>query len=438
MTRGTLQLKTHFGPYYLEKLIAVGGMAEIYLVRTRGLAGFEKQLVLKVILPELAGDAEFVQMLVDEAKIAVGLNHPNIAQTFDLGQISGCYFISMEYVDGADFFQVLKGLSDMDVQIPVGVAVHVVYEALCGLSHAHEKCDANGKPLGIIHRDISPQNILLSRHGEVKLVDFGIAKAANLNRNTRSGVIKGKLVYMSPEQAWGDEIDHRADVFSAGVVLYEALTMGSLYLETSPARLLERVRLAAIDPPSSRRSGLPVELDALVMKALAPRPADRYRSASDFAAALASFRRHAVPDYAELELGSIVESVLAGDKPSRPPSPSPSSSPPARDRHSLTGKVMLREDFEHQGHSMIFSAEELLGSSAELLRPSSRDRDPTPGRGVPAAAEAATGAPGATLTLLGRAGGSAAGRGGAVSRGKDRGHAAERRPGLPAPRAGAA
>ena len=371
MSSGTLEVGSYFGPYHLEKLIAIGGMAEIYLARTRGLRGFEKQLVLKVIQPEFAGNDQFVQMLVDEAKIAVGLNHPNIAQTFDLGKIGGSYFITMEYVDGADFFQILKGLSDMDVDIPVEAAVYVVHEALSGLEYAHSKSDPQGTPLHIIHRDVSPQNILLSRHGEVKLVDFGIAKAANLSHKTRAGVIKGKLVYMSPEQAWGDQVDQRSDIFSAGIVLYEALTMGSLYLDSNPAKLLEKVRKAAIEPPSFRRPDVPAEVDALVMRALAPRPADRYQSSAEFAAALADYQRRTAPDYAEQELGELVEAVLAGKK------PTPSVvMPPA----SQTGEMMVREDFAVQEHSMIFSAEELMESSPMLPRVAPRQRTQEPGR----------------------------------------------------------
>ncbi len=249
MARSTLQLNTYLGPYYLVKLIAIGGMAEIYMATSKGVGGYEKRLALKVIHPDYADDRRFVQMLVDEAKIAVKLNHPNIAQTFDLGRIGNCYFISMEFVDGADFFQVLKRTSEMGREFPVPASLLVAHEALRGLDHAHKKCDEDGQPLQIIHRDVSPQNMLISRQGEVKLVDFGIAKAANLSTKTRSGVIKGKLVYMSPEQSWGESVDQRSDVFSAGIVLYEALTGGSIYLEKNPVKLLEMVRKAAIPPP---------------------------------------------------------------------------------------------------------------------------------------------------------------------------------------------
>jgi serine/threonine protein kinase len=357
MGRSTLKLNSYFGPYYLEKLLAIGGMAEIYMARTRGLAGFEKQLVLKVIQPDLAGDTQFVQMLVDEAKLAVGLNHPNIAQTFDLGRIEQCYFISMEYVDGGDFFQILRGLTELDTDLPIEAAIHVVHEALCGLDYAHKKCDAQGKPLQIIHRDISPQNILLSRHGEVKIVDFGIAKAANLSHKTKAGVIKGKLVYMSPEQAWGDVVDQRTDIFSAGIVLYEALTMGSLYLEKNPAKLLERVRMATIDPPSTRRPEIKPELDALVMKALTPRPADRYQTAQEFADLLLEYQRRIAPDFTEQHLGTIVESVLAGERPRLQGTGR---------RAPQTGEMMIREDFAVQEHSMIFSAAEMMESGSNI------------------------------------------------------------------------
>jgi serine/threonine protein kinase len=368
-----LQLNSYFGPYYLEKLIAIGGMAEIYLARTRGMAGFEKQLVLKVIQPDLAGNEQFVQMLVDEAKIAVGLNHPNICQTFDLGKISGAYFISMEFVDGADFFQILKGLTDLKGDLSIEAAVYVVQQALCGLDYAHNKCDERNVPLEIIHRDVSPQNILISRHGEVKLVDFGIAKAANLSHKTRAGVIKGKLVYMAPEQAWGKPVDQRVDIFSAGIVLYEALTMGSLYLDKSPAKLLERVREAKIDPPSRRRSGISDELDALVMKALRPDPDERYQSSEAFSEALRSYLTRAAPDFTELHLGHIIESVLAGERPRR-------QSDVIHTPRS--GDSMDRHDFQLQGHSMIFKAEDLMASSGTHQAPDLEEPTPSDSEGL--------------------------------------------------------
>ncbi len=376
-----LQLNSYFGPYYLLKLIAVGGMAEVYLARTKGLAGFEKQLALKVIHPDYADDKSFVQMLVNEAKIAVGLNHHNIAQTFDLGRIANCCFISMEFVDGMDLFQLLKKLAEQERALPIEAAVLVVHEALCGLEYAHTKADDQGNPLKIIHRDMSPQNILVSRHGEVKIVDFGIAKAANLTTKTRAGVIKGKLVYMSPEQAWGDPVDHRTDIFSCGIVLYEALTGGSLYLEKNPVKLLEMVRKAEIRPPSSRRPEVPAEVDALVMRALSPRPADRFQTAREYASALSDWLRRAAradrdprrgaPGYTAEELGQLVEEVLGDESGAREASPRDSG---ARQRRPTLGPAaaaaaaaqMARDDFAVGEHSIIFSAEDMLASNPRL------------------------------------------------------------------------
>ena len=368
MGNPTLQLNTYLGPYYLVKLIAIGGMAEIYLAATKGVAGFEKQLALKVIHPDYADDQRFVQMLVDEAKITVKLNHPNIAQTFDLGKIENCYFISMEYVDGADFFQILKRTSEMRDDLPIESALLVVSEALLGLSYAHGKSDEQGSPLQIIHRDISPQNLLISRHGEVKLVDFGIAKAANLSTKTRAGVIKGKLVYMSPEQSWGDKVDQRTDIFSAGIVLYEALTGGSLYMEKNPVKLLEMVRKATIPPPSTRRpADISPELDAIVMKALSPRPDDRYQTAMEFAETLTGYLRRVSPDFSSQALGDQVEAVLMGQKPStilsmprvNPQEVAPPDPP----------NTMARDDFEVHGHSVIFSPDEMMAAAGHTAQP---------------------------------------------------------------------
>ena len=368
MGKATLQLNTYLGPYYLVKLIAIGGMAEIYLASTKGVAGFEKQLALKVIHPDYADDQRFVQMLVDEAKISVKLNHPNIAQTFDLGRIENCYFISMEFVDGADFFQILKKVSEMNDEFPVDAALFVVSEALLGLGYAHKTCDDDGSPLQIIHRDMSPQNILVSRFGEVKITDFGIAKAANLSTKTRAGVIKGKLVYMSPEQSWGDKVDQRTDIFSAGIVLYEALTGGSLYMEKNPVRLLERVRKAEIPPPSSRRPAeISPELDAIVMKALSPRPADRYQSAMEFSEVVTGYLRRQAPDYSPQQLGDLMEAVLSGRKPSSLPKPVSTYVPPQQP------DMMARDDFELQEHSVIFNPDEMIAAdrAAQGPRPTS-------------------------------------------------------------------
>jgi serine/threonine protein kinase len=238
-------LPQEFGEYTLLRRIAVGGMAEVYVAKTGGVAGFEKLVALKVIHPRLSEDEHFTQMLVEEAKIAVLLTHVNIAQTFDLGKIDDTYFIAMEFIEGADAYRVMRRCTELRKAIPIDVATFIVAEMCSGLDYAHRKRDPDsGQPLDIVHRDISPQNVLISSAGEVKIVDFGIAKAASRSTQTEVGVIKGKYYYMSPEQAWGDPMDHRSDVFSTGVVLYELLTGRMLYQDADVATLLDTVRKA--------------------------------------------------------------------------------------------------------------------------------------------------------------------------------------------------
>lgn len=363
MAKTTLQTNAPFGAYFLTKLIARGGMAEIYLASTQGAAGFEKQLALKVIHAEYANDQHFIQMLVDEAKITVKLNHPNIVQTFDLGRVESNYFISMEYVDGADYFQLLKDTAEMQDEFPIAAALLTAREALLGLDYAHQRCDDAGNPLNIIHRDISPQNLLISRHGEVKLTDFGIAKAATVSHRTRAGVIKGKLVYMSPEQSTGDPMDHRTDIFSAGIVLYESLTGGSLYRERNPVKLLEKVRLADIPPPSSRRPAISRELDVLVMKALMPSPADRYQTALEFSEAITQYLRYFSPGYNTANLGNLVETILAGRRPSAMEQGAPLPPPVPVEQAPSPQGPMARDDFVADPFSIIFSTDDMRKTS---------------------------------------------------------------------------
>jgi serine/threonine protein kinase len=299
-----------FGPYRLIRQIAVGGMAEIHLAKTAGIAGFEKYVALKMIHPNFAADEQFIQMLVDEAKIAVQLTHGNIAQTFDLGRVGDTYYITMEYVDGADLYKILRRASEQDREFPLDVCAFIAKEISSALDHAHRKRDHTGKSLGIVHRDVSPQNVLVSYSGEVKLVDFGIAKATMKARQTAVGVIKGKYYYMSPEQAWGDPIDHRSDIFSAGIVLYEMITGQMLYLEEDLHKLLEMARSAAIEPPSRLRRGVPPQLERIVMHALERVPGERYQSAGDFATDLERFLHAYSPVFTASKLSTLLREVV--------------------------------------------------------------------------------------------------------------------------------
>ena len=270
---------TGYGPYRLLEKIATGGMAEVFKAKRSGVAGFEKILAVKRILPHLSYNREFVEMFIAEAKLVASLQHPNIVQIFDLGKIGGSYYIAMECVDGTDLRTILRRLKERRLRLPLELAVYLVSKVAAGLDHAHQRKDADGRPMKIVHRDVSPQNILISYEGEVKLTDFGIAKAATKASTTEKGALRGKLMYMSPEQAWGKPIDHRSDVFALGIVLYEVITDQRPFLGSSDMSLLDRVRRGTVAPPSSLYPEIPQRLEKLVMKALEKDPADRHRDA---------------------------------------------------------------------------------------------------------------------------------------------------------------
>jgi len=271
---------TGYGPYRLLEKIATGGMAEVFKAKRSGVAGFEKILAVKRILPHLSYNKEFVEMFIAEAKLVAGLQHPNIVQIFDLGKIGGTYYIAMEYLDGTDLRTILRKLKERNLRMPLDLAVYVVSKVAAGLHHAHQRKDPEGRPFKIVHRDVSPQNILISYDGEVKLTDFGIAKAATKASTTEKGALRGKLMYMSPEQAWGKPIDHRSDVFALGIVLYELITDQRPFLGSSDMSVLERVRRGAVAPPSSLHPEIPARLEKVIMKALEKEPADRQRDAA--------------------------------------------------------------------------------------------------------------------------------------------------------------
>ena len=269
--------------------IARGGMGEIYLARTRGTAGFEKSCVIKTILPHLAEQSEFLTKFLDEGRIVVQLIHGNIVPVFDMGDEDGEVYIAMEYIPGRDLREVGKKLSATGQMMPVDLALFVVGEVCKGLDYAHRKTGEDGKPLGIIHRDVSPSNILISREGEVKIIDFGIARAAGRLGETASGRIQGKFCYMSPEQASGKPLDPRSDIFSAALVLYELLTGFRPFEGDSDLESLELVRNCELDPPSTLNPNVPDEVDEIVMGALAASPKDRPESIDRFQIALLQY-----------------------------------------------------------------------------------------------------------------------------------------------------
>ncbi|MFI5308379.1 MAG: protein kinase, partial [Polyangiales bacterium] len=258
-----------FGKYYLLERVNVGGMAEVFRAKATGVEGFERMVAVKRILPSIAEDEEFITMFIDEAKIAVQLTHANVAQIFDLGRVDDSYFIALEYVHGKDLRAMFNRGRARGEQIPVPMACYVIMKLCEGLDYAHNKRDAGGQFLNLVHRDVSPQNILVSYEGEVKIIDFGIAKAAGKAGRTQAGILKGKFGYMSPEQVQGLEIDRRSDVFGVGICLYELLTGERLFVGESDFATLEKVRKVDIMPPSTYNRRIPEELEQIVLKALA-------------------------------------------------------------------------------------------------------------------------------------------------------------------------
>lgn len=297
---------TGYGPYRLLEKIATGGMAEVFKAMRTGVAGFEKILAVKRILPHLSYNKEFVEMFIAEAKLVAGLQHPNIVQIFDLGKIGGSYYIAMEYVDGTDLRTILRKLKERQLRMPLDLAVFVVSKVAAGLDHAHQRKDAEGRPIKIVHRDVSPQNILISYDGEVKLTDFGIAKAATKASTTEKGALRGKLMYMSPEQAWGKPIDHRSDVFALGIVLYELITDQRPFLGSSDMSVLDRVRKGKVAPPSSLHPEIPARLEKVVMKALEKEPADRQRDAGTMHLELEAMLQESDPPAGAKDLARFV------------------------------------------------------------------------------------------------------------------------------------
>jgi len=281
----TRVLPSKFGRYALFDFIGKGGMAEIYLARAQTELGASRLCVVKQILPELAEHSQFAEMLIYEAKLAARLSHANVVQVFDLGKSDERLFIAMDYVEGFDLNELLKRCSKQKVPLPLEFALLIVGEALKGLGYAHRRLDDDGKPLGIVHRDMSPSNILVSFEGEVKLCDFGIARATELVESAEAGEIesdasiKGKAGYMSPEHARGEKIDARADIFAIGIVLWELLAGRRLYRRDDDLSLLEQARRAHIPELPRRGVANEDELHAIVDKALSIDPAGRYASA---------------------------------------------------------------------------------------------------------------------------------------------------------------
>jgi len=300
-----------FGKYLLLDRISVGGMAEVFKAKSYGVEGFEKIIAIKRILPTMGEDRDFIKMFIDEAKIAGQLAHANICQIFELGRIDGSHFIAMEYIWGKDCLQIQNRLRKTKQSMPVPMACFVIAKVLEGLDYAHRKRDPLGRPLEIVHRDCSPQNVLVSYEGEVKLIDFGIAKATSRNSRTMAGVLKGKFGYMSPEQVRGLPLDRRSDIFAIGTMLYECLTGERLFQGETDFSTLEKVRNVDIQPPRALNPDIPESVEKVILKALAKDVEDRYQWCSEMLADLQAYLMGQDVVFTAKSLSSWLKEVFA-------------------------------------------------------------------------------------------------------------------------------
>lgn len=301
-----------FGKYILLEKLAAGGMAEVYLAKTTGASGVSKFLAVKRILPQFSDNPEFVEMFKEEAKIAVNLNHSNVVSIFDFGIEKRQFFLVMEYVEGQNLRQVINHLKKENKYFSIDQIVYMIKEVAAGLDHAHRCIDGTtGRPLNITHRDMSPQNIMVSFEGEVKVVDFGIAKAETQLEQTRAGTIKGKFGYMSPEQADGQQVDLRTDVFSLGIVLWELLANDRLFTANSEAATLKKIRECQIPPVRKLNPAVPPELERICNKALAKDKSLRYQTAAAFHKDLNRFLNTQYPEFSPHDFSVFMKSAFS-------------------------------------------------------------------------------------------------------------------------------
>lgn len=298
-----------FGRFYLLEKLAVGGMAEIYKAKTYGAEGFEKLLAIKRILPHCSADKDFIRMLIDEAKLSVLLSHANVVQVYDLGKVGEDFFISMEYINGVNLRDILYRCREQNRPCPPELAIFIASEICKGLDYAHRKRDSKQKPLNIVHRDVSPQNILISFEGEVKIVDFGIAKAAMNISHTMAGILKGKIAYMSPEQALGKTVDYRTDLFSTGIILYECLTGTKLFSGESQFEVLKKIRTTRVSAAKLPEE-IPAPLRNLLGKALAYTTKERYQTAGDMQSELTKALYSTYVDFTPQRLAAFVRELF--------------------------------------------------------------------------------------------------------------------------------
>jgi serine/threonine protein kinase len=280
-----------FGKYRLVRKLAAGGMAQLYLAQIDGPDGFSKTCVMKKILPHLADNGDFAEMFITEAKVAAWVNHPNIVQVFDFGKVADQYYLAMEYIDGPTLHEMILRAAKVGKALGPRMAVHLGIPLCDALEYIALLTAPDGEPLNLVHRDVTPGNVLISKGAEVKLTDFGVVKSALNAKSTQAGVVKGKFAYMSPEQAMAKGLDHRSDIFSLGVVLYEVATGKRLWKRAPPVQMIAAVIHSEIPRPSEVVPDFPLGVERILMKALARNPDERYQSAREMLADLDAFRQ---------------------------------------------------------------------------------------------------------------------------------------------------
>jgi eukaryotic-like serine/threonine-protein kinase len=310
-----VQTQSRLGKYRLLGELGRGGMARVFLALTSGPAGFNKLAVIKEIHDQLADDPEFVTMFLDEARLAARLNHPNVVQTNEVGQEGNRYYIAMEYLEGQTFRRVLNRVGrGSDAALTLGMKLRVLSEALAGLHHAHELTDYNGAPLGVVHRDFSPHNIFVTYNGQVKVVDFGIAKALDSQAETRTGVLKGKVQYMSPEQARGEAVDRTADIFSCGVLLWELCTGHRLFRGLNDVVILQKLLTYDLPRPSEAKPDIHSSLERIIVRAMAPTRDGRQQTAHELQEELEQFLQASGEESSIRDVGRLVGEQFAEER----------------------------------------------------------------------------------------------------------------------------
>ena len=305
---------TDLGRYRLIAELARGGMGIVYLALVRGPAGFKKLLVVKELMPHFAADEAFMAMFLDEARVAARLSHPNIVQTLEVGDVSGRPFIAMEYLEGQTLQRIVHRSMKRGTRLPLPIHLHALMAMLNGLHHAHEVCDFDGSKLRFVHRDVTPHNLFVTYAGEVKVIDFGIAKSLDSSgENTRTGVLKGKVGYMAPEQTRGEEVDRRADVYAAGVMLWEALTGRRMWKGENDLAVLRARMNDIMQPPSAVAANVPPVLERIAMRALAESPDARYATAEEMRLDLETYIGSA-PNAGAREIGAYVTALFGEER----------------------------------------------------------------------------------------------------------------------------